>query len=324
MEIELGRLAFIAVLLISLTPFAIAALATPSNAIVPVKAVMPALLQPRIETPDCRPPHTIRWPAPSQFGLWGTEFLATLPAFLAVQTLATLGFLSAAAGLGGLVTRRGWSPCVARKALSALLFATPFAVAGQIGPTPNPSHELASFASLLAVLCLFALPAFAASPLFRTTFRAVIRPEDDPDAVKWFVAGYAAGEILLILMAFWAIPRHSAYFAVAFASITAGDLLAGLVGRNLGRLSYRTRALFSRRNYTRTLEGSACVAATAAFCLVAMEPELPPQQFWLALPLLPAALALAEAKAPHRWDEPAMLAAALATSVAIVRLANGC
>jgi len=83
-----------------------------------------------------------------------------------------------------------------------------------------------------------------------------------------------------------------------------GDGLAEPVGIRFGRHAYQTRALFTKKRYTRTLEGSACVFVTSIIAVLLYNPLLSPSQFIAALLIIPILMTLAEAFSPHSWDSP--------------------
>jgi dolichol kinase len=83
-----------------------------------------------------------------------------------------------------------------------------------------------------------------------------------------------------------------------------GDGLAEPVGIRFGRLKYKTYALFSKRKYVRTIEGSACVFITSIIVIFLFKSYFSPAEFICALIVIPIAMTLAEAFAPHTWDTP--------------------
>ncbi len=78
-----------------------------------------------------------------------------------------------------------------------------------------------------------------------------------------------------------------------------GDGLAEPVDIRFGRLKYKTYALFSKRKYVRTVEGSACVFITSIIAILMFQSSFNPGQFIWALITIPIAMTLAEAFAPH-------------------------
>ncbi|MBC8174032.1 MAG: hypothetical protein H8E82_00030, partial [Candidatus Marinimicrobia bacterium] len=83
-----------------------------------------------------------------------------------------------------------------------------------------------------------------------------------------------------------------------------GDGLAEPIGIRFGKHKYQTFALFTKRKYVRTLEGSACVFITSLIVIILFGSSLSTIQFIVALIAFPIVMTLAEAKAPHSWDNP--------------------
>ena len=95
-----------------------------------------------------------------------------------------------------------------------------------------------------------------------------------------------------------------------------GDGLAEPVGYKFGRHKYKTRALFTKRLYERSWEGSTCVFLSAIAIILAMYHTMTFLQLIYMLILMPPLMTLTEAKSPHTWDNPFMhLAGGLVTMV---------
>ena len=70
---------------------------------------------------------------------------------------------------------------------------------------------------------------------------------------------------------------------------------------------HATKALFTNKEYVRTLEGSACVLITG-FIIVAMHFDyFTATQFILSMLIVPLAMTLTEAYSPHTWDTPFLM-----------------
>jgi dolichol kinase len=83
-----------------------------------------------------------------------------------------------------------------------------------------------------------------------------------------------------------------------------GDGLAEPVGVRFGKRTYQVPALVSGRSYERTLEGSACVFLTSVVVVLAFHAMFTAPQLMVALAAVPLLMTLAEARAPHTWDQP--------------------
>ena len=83
-----------------------------------------------------------------------------------------------------------------------------------------------------------------------------------------------------------------------------GDGLAEPIGVRFGKHKYKTHALFTKKKYERSLEGSACVFLTALIAIILFSKSFSPIQFIVAIITIPILMTLAEAFAPHSWDNP--------------------
>ncbi|MDQ5849420.1 MAG: hypothetical protein M3544_10715, partial [Pseudomonadota bacterium] len=143
-----------------------------------------------------------------------------------------------------------------------------------------------------------------------------------PYTLLWLTTQIFATYVVLLVMLVW-LQRYDKvpliYITVLVAAI--GDGLAEPIGVRFGRHTYRTRALFTDRAYTRSLEGSACVFFSAVLAIGLMRQQLEPIEFVLALLIVPLAMTLAEAWSPHTWDGPFLYLAGGASTVAVLELA---
>lgn len=164
--------------------------------------------------------------------------------------------------------------------------------------------------SLGASLAFFSLliylePVRKRVPLFSTMFMSFDRPEDRPHTLLWLYTQIAAGFLVMLPMIF--LFSHFNLLDWMFIPLLIngiGDGLAEPVGVRFGRHAYRTRALFTRKQYRRTLEGSACVFFSSIVIIAFSHAYFTPAQFTAALLALPLLMTLAEAYSPHTWDTP--------------------
>lgn len=147
-------------------------------------------------------------------------------------------------------------------------------------------------------------------PVVKRAFLAIDRPEDRPHTLLWFYTQFLACTLILI-----PIAVASAFMGIGWAKInilvlslaSIGDGLAEPIGVRFGKYKYETRALFTKKKYYRTLEGSAAVFFASVLVLVVFRAEFTTPQYITALILLPITMALVEAKSPHTWDQPFLL-----------------
>jgi dolichol kinase len=224
--------------------------------------------------------------------------------------------------LGLWVLRAGIRVNYTRKIQHFALFFFPMALAAWIPFTPNVFTFFATSLVFLASLALYVEPIRSRSNIVATAFASFDRPEDRPYTLLWLSTQTLASYVVLTLMLAW-LARYEKtgliYIAVLVAGI--GDGLAEPVGVRFGRHTYRTRALFTDRRYTRSLEGSACVLASGFLAVFLLHGQLDAAQFVLALAIIPIAMTLAEAWSPHTWDGPLLYLVGGASTVATLELA---
>ncbi len=163
---------------------------------------------------------------------------------------------------------------------------------------------LGAFLAILTLL-IYMEPVRKKVALVRTMFLSFDRPEDRPYTFLWIVTQIAAGFLVAVPM----IVLFSYYDLLPWMFVPIlingiGDGLAEPVGVKFGRHPYQTRALFTRKKYVRTIEGSACIFLTSIAVLVYFHDLFTPAQLVASLFILPPAMTLAEAFSPHTWDTP--------------------
>ena len=198
---------------------------------------------------------------------------------------------------------------------------------------PNSSNSFTSILASLAtdLVCLLCFLAFwrpirERSKFLSTAFMAIDRPEDRPFTLTWLVTSFIATQAVITLVyyagaAHWISPRVPQLMLIAFIVSCIGDALAEPIGVRFGDNKYKTRALFTDKTYVRTWEGSACVFLSAAVAVALLDAKLTGPEFALAMGMFPIALTIAEAKAPHTWDQPIIFIVWAACAMAFVPLA---
>ena len=145
-------------------------------------------------------------------------------------------------------------------------------------------------------------------PPYQLMFEGFDRPEDRPHTLAWIwtqiVAGFAVMLPMVWLFGQWGLES---LVLIPILINVVGDGLAEPVGIRFGKHEYKTRALFTEKEYVRTLEGSACVLITGLI-VVAMHYEyFTMTQFVLSMLLVPLLMTLTEAYSPHTWDTPFLM-----------------
>lgn len=246
---------------------------------------------------------------------------AALFSALPMQIANALVFLVASYSLGRLVLEHGWPVGYTRKILAVTLYATPF-VTGYWW-SAGLTWWTITLAAGINLLCVGLLSERfrSRSTVLATAFAAIDRPEDRPFTLIWLITAIAATWAVVML---WhaTLPMHPAFLMIAFFVSGIGDALAEPVGLRFGRHTYTVRALGTARLYTRSLEGSACVFLSAVVGLVlahqfagkfllgvSFASVFPVTgQFALTLVLVPLFATIAEARSPHTWDQPFIIA----------------
>lgn len=172
-----------------------------------------------------------------------------------------------------------------------------------------------SLPAMVAAACLVPLhmlvfiePLRRRSPTLSRMFRGIERPEDRPYTLFWLMTQFGAAYLVYAVVYAGLIFRNATgWMIIPLLVLTVGDGLAEPVGVTFGRHPYMTRALNGSRHYHRTLEGSACVLLTGCLTVAACSFTLTTPQLIAAMFVVPMSGTLAEAYAPHTWDQPIML-----------------
>jgi len=167
-----------------------------------------------------------------------------------------------------------------------------------------------AISALITTLSLLAFyePIRQLIPPFQLMFEGFDRPEDRPHTLSWLWTQFAAGFAVMLPM-IWLFGHWGLESLVVIPILinVIGDGLAEPVGVRFGKYQYKTKALFTNKEYFRTLEGSACVLITG-FIVIAMHVDyFTTTQFILSMLLVPIIMTLTEAYSPHTWDTPFLM-----------------
>lgn len=235
--------------------------------------------------------------------------------------LKVLFFYGSAYLLGRWVLRGGLRVNYARKLVQFILFFLPIILASRHAARP-PAWAMA-LDGLLYLVCIasFARPLRSRSSVLATAFASIDRPEDRPFTLLWLFTQAVATYLVSVLMVVWLGhhgPRELVLISVLVVGI--GDGLAEPVGIRFGKRKYNVKALFTDRTYTRSLEGSACVFLSGVLAVALLRHYFTDQQFLLSMAVIPLAMTLAEALAPHTWDGPLLYLVGGTSQVAVLKL----
>ena len=237
------------------------------------------------------------------------------------ELIRTAALLVSAYALGRLVINRGVKVNYTRKILHFILFFLPIYLASVIPFQPSLQTTLLSGVIFTATILTMAKPIRSRSTMMATVFAAIDRPEDRPYTLLWVTTQALATYLVLIAMLQWLASYDKTvliYITVLVAGI--GDGLAEPVGVRFGKRHYKTRALFTNRSYTRSIEGSLCVLLSGVLAIFLLQEHLTQLQMIVALLIIPMVMTLAEALSPHTWDGPFLYLAGGASTVAVLEL----
>jgi len=166
-------------------------------------------------------------------------------------------------------------------------------------------------------------------PLFRILYAAIDRPEDRPFTRLWFITQLIFS---IIIIAFYSYvfsvviesdesgrehPDRSNWVFIIVLVVALGDGLAEPVGVRFGKHKYTTRAMCTHDKYTRSIEGSACVAIMTVIAVSAYFNDFRTAEYVSMVVILPVVMTLTEAVAPHTWDNPILFFVGYTTMLVI-------
>ncbi len=231
-------------------------------------------------------------------------------AFIMNQAVKFFSIGLIALGCGHLVTWKDVKVNYTRKIMHFSLFFIPIYLDQVIFYEKTLPLIVISCLVFTAILLVYIKPLRERSALISLMFKAFDRPEDRPYTLLWLftqvVAGYVVIVPMIVLFSYYDLQR----FILLPLLITAiGDGLAEPVGVRFGRHRYQVNALFTRKKYFRTLEGSACVFIASLALIAAHHAAFSPAQFVAAMVIVPVVMTLTEAFSPHTWDSPTLFLA---------------
>ncbi|SFP71116.1 phytol kinase [Nitrosomonas cryotolerans] len=161
------------------------------------------------------------------------------------------------------------------------------------------------------MVCVFVFLTFFIEPirnrvkLLMVMFRSFDRPEDRPLTLTWLYTQFIATYLVLIpLLAYFESHNILPLIMIIIIANGVGDGLAEPIGVRYGKRKYTTYALFTKKKYTRSYIGSACVFVTTFIAILVFQQYFNSVQLITALFTIPILITLAEAFSPHTWDSP--------------------
>ena len=140
---------------------------------------------------------------------------------------------------------------------------------------------------------------------FDIAFKSIDRPEDRPHTLKWLISQMLVLYIISIpfILHFELIGKSKIISILILINYLA-DGVAEVIGILFGKHKYKTNAIFTKKKYTRSLEGSLGFFIISIISLVLYRELFSNIQFIFAILLVPISLTISEAKSPHTWDNP--------------------
>lgn len=221
---------------------------------------------------------------------------------------------------GLLVEKRNLKVNYSRKINHFCLFFIPVFISIFINYSENILSQIIGFILETALIVILAKPFRERSKVLNTMFASFDRPEDRPYTLLWLITQSMAGYIILVLLGYYFnYIGKSELILIPVLINGIGDGLAEPIGVRFGKHKYRTKGLFCKRYYERSVEGSLCVFIVSILTVVLFFSSFSGLQFLLALLILPPVMTLAEALAPHTWDTPFLfLTAGLALGILLL------
>lgn len=173
----------------------------------------------------------------------------------------------------------------------------------------------------MGVLGLFVEPLRNKIAIFSTMFKSIDRPEDRPYTLLWLTTQFLASYLVLMPLIYY-LNQHQLreLLYIPILIIGLGDGLAEPVGIRFGRHKYTTKAIFSSRRYTRSIEGSLCVFVVSLLTIYYYRELFTATQLNVALIVIPPLMTLTEAVSPHTWDSPFLYLVGGVSLIAILQL----
>lgn len=165
--------------------------------------------------------------------------------------------------------------------------------------------QIVALLSGLLFLLLFIQPIRTRVKIIDTAFHGIDRPEDRPHTLLWMTTQTAGNFLASIPISIYLKTVGMPELIFILIGINGiGDGLAEPVGIRFGKHKYTAKALFIKKIYTRSLEGSLTVFLVSAAAVLFSAGAFTTTQLIVLLAALPITMTLTEAKAPHTWDNP--------------------
>ena len=223
---------------------------------------------------------------------------------------------------GLLVRHYGIKVNYTRKIVHFSLFFIPVLLRSVVPYQDSIKHFIIGCVISVVSLVIYIRPIRENIPIIGTMFLSIDRPEDRPHTLWWLFTQVLAGYMIFIpAVIFFALNGLVGLIWIPLLIICFGDGLAEPVGVRFGRHKYEAYALFFRKKYVRSLEGSACVFVVSIIVVAVFHSAFTQIEFITALFVMPVLMTLVEAFSPHTWDTPTLMLAGYGALYGITRIA---
>ena len=225
--------------------------------------------------------------------------------FVITQILGFCIHFSIAFFNGLLVRHKGVKVNYTRKINHFMLFFLPIYLGMYLSYERTLGSTILGMCIMAGSLVIYIEPVRRRVPIIATAFLSFDRPEDRPNTLLWLSTQILAATVIMVpLLVYFSHIGMLELIYIPLLINGFGDGLAEPVGIRFGKHPYETRALFTRKRYIRTLEGSACVLIVSIATIALFRESFTPVQFVVAMAAVPVMMTLAEALSPHTWDTP--------------------
>ncbi len=206
---------------------------------------------------------------------------------------------------GLLVKKKDIKVNYTRKIVHFALFFLPFFLEPFFFQNTSPNNHGVGMMTNLSTYLLLIKPIRSRVKPLNTAFMSLDRPEDRPNTLKWiFLQNILAALVMFPLSIMFSINNMEFLIFIPIFINAIGDGLAEPIGIRFGKHKYQTYALFSKKKYVRSIEGSSCVFITSLALIIIFSPCFTFIQFSLALLIIPISMTISEAFSPHTLDNP--------------------
>ena len=260
------------------------------------------------------------------------DWLPMVDAMFGLYMLIFFGSFGIIAVVGGsLVEYWGMRVMFSRKTIHICSFFNPFILFILIPFDKNlTTYSLTCCALFLAYAPLIE-PCRKSSKLLNLAYKSFDRKQDHPFTLFWAVSqSFFAFVVMIPIGIFFSVVLDQHLFVcVPVMTVAFGDGLAEIVGKLFGNYAYKTKAIFTQKEYTRTIEGSLCVffscIITILVIVYCLSDPIPWNTFQVVIAclIIPMSMTIVEAIAPHSWDNALLLLSGGIMTILIFFLPGG-